>query len=384
MADAAQDDTLSRSDTDLMKSFVETHGLPPEIDENEPRAPQAKAKPQTQEQPETPEAPQEPEFEAGEDLDYETLAQLGLVPEEQPASGDGDGDGTQDSSNIDLSLFAKTLGIESSDLSMQNGELMVRTKVDGETATVPFAELRKGYQLQKHLTRQQQQFADQRRAWEEHRQQQEHQLQQQASMAQEILNHEEKQLNEQFTRDWKALRQEDPAEYAAQVAEYNQRLTDIRRRKQGVEQTLIERQQEQYQQHQHQQQQYMQYMQQAAQQELQQFVEKTGWKKPDDFKANTQRLRGYLINSGFQEQEIDSTVDHRALLVAEKARKYDELMSKVQTAAKKVGESPTMPSGRAARQPTGKRSQVKQAQQRLAKTGSLDDAASVINSLGIL
>ncbi|WBC28565.1 head scaffolding protein [Thiohalocapsa phage LS06-2018-MD04] len=377
MADAAQD-TPSGSDMDLMQSFAESHGLPPEIGENEPRAPQAKAQPQTQEQPETPEALREPEIEEGNDLDYETLAKLGLVPEEQPASGDGDGDGTQDSSNIDLSLLAKTLGIESSDLLMQNGELMVRTKVDGETATVPFAELRKGYQLQKHLTRQQQQFADQRKAWEQQRQLQEHQLQQQANMAQEILNHEERQLNEQYTRDWKALRQEDPAEYAAQVAEYNQRLTDIRRRKAGVEQALQQRQQEQMQQ-------YQQQMQQRVQMEMQQFVEKTGWVKPEEFQANTTRLRGYLIDkAGFQPQEVDSAADHRALLIAEKARKYDELMSTVQTAKKKVGGSPTMPSGRAAKLPTGKRSQTKQAQQRLARTGSLDDAASVINSLGIL
>jgi len=380
MADAAQD-APSGSDMDLMKSFVETHGLPPEVDEGEPRAPKAKAKPQTQEPPETPEtpeAPQEPEVGEGNDLDYETLAQLGLVPEEQPASGDGDGDGTQEGSNIDLSLFAKTLGIEATDLSMQNGELMVRTKVDGEVATVPFAELRKGYQLQKHLTRQQQQFADQRREWEQQRQQQEQQLQQQAGMAKEILDHEERQLNEQFTRDWKALRQEDPAEYAAQVAEYNQRLTDIKRRKDGVEQALRQRQQEQMQQ-------YQQQMQQRVQTEMQQFVEKTGWQKPEDFQANTNRLRGYLIDqAGFQPQEVDSAADHRALLLAEKARKYDELMARVQTAKKKVAESPAMPSGQAARQPTGQRSQVKQAQARLRKTGSLEDAAGVINSLGIL
>jgi hypothetical protein len=168
------------------------------------------------------------------------------------------------------------------------------------------------------------------------------------------------------------------------VAEYNQRLSDIRRRKQGVEQTILQRQQEQMQQYQQHMQQYQQQMQQVTQQELAQFVEKTGWRKPEEFQANTQRLRGYLINSGFQEHEVDSAVDHRALLVAEKARKYDELMSKVQTAKKKVGESPTMPSGRAARQLTGKRSQTKQAQGRLQKSGSLEDAASVINSLGIL
>jgi hypothetical protein len=95
-------------------------------------------------------------------------------------------------------------------------------------------------------------------------------------------------------------------------------------------------------------------------------------------------LRSYLVDQGFHPQEVDSAGDHRALIIGEKARKYDELMAKIQTAKKKVAEAPAMPSGRAARQPTGARSKTKQAQQQLRKTGTLDAAARVINSLGIL
>ena len=52
-------------------------------------------------------------------------------------------------------------------------------------------------------------------------------------------------------------------------------------------------------------QQYQQQMQQRVQAEMQQFVEKTGWQKPEDFQTNTNRLRGYLINNaGFQPQEV--------------------------------------------------------------------------------
>jgi hypothetical protein len=368
----------NNSDLDLMKSFVETHGAPPEVKADAPRAPQARETPPVQEPPENPETQDEP-VDEGLDLDYETLAALGLAPAEQPdGEGESEGDGTPSTgSNIDLSLFAKTLGIEASDLSMQDGELMVRTKVDGETATVPFSELRKGYQLQKHFTRQQEQFLEERRNWEAARQQHEQQFTQQASMARQILEQEERQLNEQYTRDWKALRQEDPAEYAAQVAEYNQRLQDIKGRKTKLEQAMQQRWAE------HQQQQ-QQVIQQRLQQEYAQFVEKTGWRKPEEFQANTQRLRSYLVDQGFHPQEVDSAGDHRALIIGEKARKYDELMAKIQTAKKKVAEAPAMPSGRAARQPTGARSKSKQAQQQLRKTGTLDDAARVINSLGIL
>jgi len=362
------------SDVSVMQAFVDKYSEPPEADE----APSGKATPP----PVQAEAEVQHESDVGDaeaDFDYDTLERLGLVPEEQPASGDGDGDGaTGEGSNVDLSMFAKTLGIEASDLSMQNGELMVRTKVDGETATVPFAELRKGYQLQKHFTRQQEQFLAERQNWEQAKQQQEQQLMQQASLAQQVLEQEERQLNTQYTRDWKALRDEDPAEYAAQVAEYNQRLQEIKRRKGELEQTVYQRQQEQ-------QQQYQQFMQQRVQQEMQQFVEKTGWSKPETFQENTKRLRSYLVDKvGFTPEEVDTAADHRSLLVAEKARKYDELMGKVATAKKRVSDAPSMPSGRAARQPTGKRSQAAQAQNRLKQTGSVDDAAAVINSLGII
>lgn len=353
-------ETLPQSDEALMQAFIDEHGAPPSEDDGAP-PPAAEA------------AAERVESEAQEDkrlLDPDTLAELGLTPDGQPDDGES-GVGTEQA-DIDLSPFARALGVDPQELSVQDGEVVVRTKVDGEVATVPLSKLREGYQLRQHFTRQQEQFLAERRAWEEARQQAEQQFAQQAGLAQEVLEAEERQLNQQYTRDWTALRQEDPAEYAAQVAEYNQRLQQLRQKKQQLFEAVQKRQQEWFSQ-----------QQQQVQQEVQKFAEITGWTTPEKFQQNGARLRSYLVEKiGLAPEAVDSLADHRALLVAEKARKFDELMEKVQTSKKQVKETHQMPSGTASRQPSGKQSKVQQAKQRLVKTGALEDAASVFASMG--
>jgi hypothetical protein len=261
--------------------------------------------------------------------------------------------------------------VDPTDLTVQEGEIMVRTKVDGEEATVPLAKLREGYQLRQHFTRQQQQFLEERKKWEETREQQEQQFQQQASLAQQVLEAEETALNKDYTRDWSALRQEDPAEYAAQVAEYNQRLQQIRGKKQALTEAVQQRQQEQ-----------MQQMQQYLAAERQKFVAKSGWKE-EELETNAQRLRGYLVSQAeIPEQMVDQLTDHRVFLLAEKARKYDELMRRVDVSRKRVKEAPRpTPTGTAAGQEGKSRTKLKAAMSKLRKTGRPEDAVDVFAQL---
>lgn len=56
------------------------------------------------------------------------------------------------------------------------------------------------------------------------------------------------------------------------------------------------------------------------------------WKDPSKFADANRALRSYGEKLGYTQQELDSVVDHRALVVLEKARRYDELMTKGPTA----------------------------------------------------
>jgi len=362
-AAATQEPETGLADVSFMQEFIDNHGAPP-TEEPVPSA----AKPEQEAPPQA--------FEDEEDgdglLDPETLAKLGLTLDDQPDGEGGEGRGSE-AADIDLAPLARHLGVSEEELSFRDGEIQVRTKVDGEVATVPLSKLREGYQLRQHFTRQQEQFLEERRQWEAAKQQEAQQLQQQATLADQVLSHEEAQLKQAYTRDWQALRQEDPAEYAAQVAEYNQKLNDIRQRRNQLVQTMQQQQQEM-----------QQHFQQAMAVEAQRLAEATGWTDPQKFQENGQRLRRYLREQvGFDDAQVNSIQDHRAFLVAEKARRFDELMAKVNTSRKQVKEAHPMPAGGAAQPRGGKRKQLNQAQSRLAKDGSLESAASVFAQLGL-
>lgn len=102
------------------------------------------------------------------------------------------------------------------------------------------------------------------------------------------------------------------------------------------------------------------------------------------------RLASYLVdNMGFAQDEIANVVDSRMLLVAEKARLYDKLMSeRNKTGKKKVRKKPPRNAkpkgGQMRRQPTQKRksqSQFRDAKNRAKKTGDMRDAGRAIGLL---
>ena len=316
-----------------------------------------------------------------DDLDSATLQALGLAPEDKPSpegeTTEATPEGTEQPA-IDLESLAKTLGVDAKDLTFDAGELKVRTKVDGQENLTPFKKLQEGYQLREHFTRQNEAFLAQKQQWEQAQQQQAQQFEDAARMAYDVLTHEEQALQKSYTKDWNQLRQDDPAEYAAQVAEYNQKLSDVKGRQQQLQQhyqgRMAQAQQQQAQQHQM-----------MREQGVKVLAENLGWDSPEKFQEGAKKLRGYLQTSvGLSDQEIQNTLDPRALIAAEKARKYDELMSKVDLARKKVTAVHQVPRGTASRPAGVKKRDLGSARQRLAEDHSVEAAADYFTKLGIV
>jgi len=105
------------SDVDLMQTFVDLHKEAPQVEE----------KPSRDRTQQTAEASPEDEDDG---LDFETLEKLGLASEDQPDSGSEREDDAQ-AQDLDLEPFAKALGVDAQELSIKDGEVMIRTKVDG-------------------------------------------------------------------------------------------------------------------------------------------------------------------------------------------------------------------------------------------------------------
>ena len=104
------------------------------------------------------------------------------------------------------------------------------------------------------------------------------------------------------------------------------------------------------------------------------------WKDESTRKADYEKLNGFLAEFGYAPHEVESITDHRQLIIANQARLYRELMKQKDVAAKKVEKLPPKmerPGSRA----ENSANPSKEAYARLRKTGSLDDAASLLKGL---
>jgi hypothetical protein len=335
----------------------------------------------------TPENPPQgkipPEEEDVFSPDERTLQALGLIdpPVEPQSEADGQEGGEPPQPTTDLSTLARSLGLEESDILFEDGRVFLKTKVDGREERVSADELRKGYQLQSHFTRQNEEFIAKQREWEMQAAQAAQAFNQQAELALQVLGDERQRLDQHYTRDWNALRQEDPAEWAAQMAEYNNRVRELDSRQGQIAYALEEGRQK------------AMANQRARMAELASDMDRKlssqmGWNTQDKLKVGKDRLLSYLGSEyGYTPQELESLVDHRAFILSEKARLYDEMKARVSDLRKKIS-IPGNPGSRQApagsRGPSaGKAKRLAQAKQRLAETNSVDALADVISELNI-
>lgn len=99
-------------------------------------------------------------------------------------------------------------------------------------------------------------------------------------------------------------------------------------------------------------------------------------------KSQADALGKYLLDEGVTEQEIQSLTDHRLLIIAMKAMEYDRLQKAKPEQARKVVNLPKVQKpGTSAGKPSEATDKLKSNLQRLRKTGTLDDAASVFASM---
>jgi hypothetical protein len=82
---------------------------------------------------------------------------------------------------------------------------------------------------------------------------------------------------------------------------------------------------------------------------------------------------------GFSDEELGQILDHRALVVLRKAALYDDLMSKKSQIKPNPASGPKLAKPGSATTKPSKKSEAQLAQERLAKTGSMRDAAAAFD-----
>lgn len=244
-----------------------------------------------------------------------------------------------------------------------------RVKVNGEEVEVTQDELLKGYSREQDYTRKTQATAEERKALEAEK----------AAIAQERERYSQLLggLTEQLSKplydpaEMEQLRlSQEPAhraEYAARAAEEHQRQQHLN----GIqtEQARIAQQKAQEAEQAH-----NQRLRDEATKLLTKLPE---WKDPEKAKADKETIWKYGLSEGFSPEEMQSTADHRIMLVLKKAAAYDALQSKKPEVLPKVEAVKTLKPSTSTHQPSQK-TEVVRARERFARSNSVRDAAALI------
>jgi hypothetical protein len=254
------------------------------------------------------------------------------------------------------------------DTEEQEQPQVFSVKVDGKEVEVTLDELQKGYSRTQDYTRKTQQIAEARKQTEAELQAVRAEREQYA----QLLGALEAQVQQvsQPNIDWDRLYQEDPIEWVRQrevMRENQEKAAAIQSEQQRLSQLS---QQEQ-----------AQFMQQKLQHEQEALLAAIpDWKDAKKAQAEKALLVEFGQKIGFTPEELKSVVDHRAVLMLRKAALYDQMMSKRGNIKPVTNNGPRPAKPGAAGRVSSSTESVR-AQQRVAKTGRVDDAANAIFQL---
>lgn len=254
------------------------------------------------------------------------------------------------------------------DTEEQEQPQVFSVKVDGKEVEVTLDELQKGYSRTQDYTRKTQQIAEVRKQTEVELQAVRAEREQYA----QLLSALESQVQQvaQPNIDWDRLYQEDPIEWVRQrevMRENQEKAAAIQSEQQRLSQLS---QQEQ-----------AQFMQQKLQHEQEALLAAIpDWKDAKKAQAEKALLVEFGQKIGFTPEELKSVVDHRAVLMLRKAALYDQMMSKRGNIKPVTNNGPRPAKPGAAGRVSSSTESVR-AQQRVAKTGRVDDAANAIFQL---
>lgn len=238
-------------------------------------------------------------------------------------------------------------------------------KVDGKEVDVSLEELQKGYSRTQDYTRKTQQVAEARRIADGELQAVRAEREQYAQLLGALSA--QVQQAAQPNIDWDRLYNEDPIEWVRQrevmrenqeknvaIQSEQQRLSDISQQEQ------------------------MQYRSQMLQQEQEALVAAIPeWKDSKKAAAEKAMLIQFGQKIGFTPDELKNVIDHRAVLMLRKAALYDQMMSKRKDIKPVMNNGPR-PAKPGAAGRVSNSTEALRSQQRLAKTGRIDDAADAI------
>jgi hypothetical protein len=244
-------------------------------------------------------------------------------------------------------------------------EQQFTVKIDGKDVAVSLDELQKGYSRTEDYTRKTQALAQERKAAQAELEQ----VRTERAQYAQLLGALQEQLQQsQQPLDMDRLREEDPIEWVRQremQRENNEKMLAIQSEQQRINQAeqVVKQQQ-------------MQAFLQSQKEQLLTVVPQLS--DPKFAQAEKGRWIEAGKSIGFSEQELNGINDHRVLLALKTIADYNGMVAKRKQVSSDRPKAKTVRPGVAPRK--NQSSAVKQAQQRLARSGNAKDAASLIEN----
>ena len=257
---------------------------------------------------------------------------------------------------------------EDGDFEEEDQPQVFTVKVDGKEVDVTLEELQKGYSRTQDYTRKTQQIAEVRKQTEAELQAVRAEREQYAQLLGALQAQVQQAAQPQV--DWDRLYNEDPIEWVRQrelARENQEKAVAIQSEQQRLSYLSMQEQA----QHRHML---------LAQEQESLVAAIPEWKDSKKAQAEKAMLVQFGQKIGFTPDDLKNVVDHRAVVMLRKAALYDQMMSK-RGQIKPVTNNGPRPAKPGAAGRVSSNTEAMRAQQRLAKTGRVDDAADAIYKL---
>ena len=244
-------------------------------------------------------------------------------------------------------------------------------KVDGKDVEVTLDELQAGYSRQADYTRKSQVLAEQRKKADEELAATQQERQRYLSQLEQFNIQADSKIEELAKTDWTRLKEEDPTEYMLKRDQYRE-LQDNKRMVEEEQKNLQYKQQLEHE---------AKWQEELGRQQQLMAEKLPEWVDPDKGPKLKQSIKTFAVKKGFTEQEVNSLIDARSVDVLHKAMLYENLLAaKISNKKTKVVPKVQKPGSPATKGEISS-DKVKAQRARLRKTGHVNDAKSVIESL---
>lgn len=229
-----------------------------------------------------------------------------------------------------------------------------KVKVDGEELEVDYEELKKGYSREQHYQKKAKDLAKEREGIETKTTE----LDSKLNDAQLIINDELAKLE---SEEFKALKEDDPEQYLKEVDRINSKVDKFNKLKESRDTELQAKNDKLV----------------AKEREalLEVFPE---WSDPDVMAKEAAVLLKSMEDLGFSTTELESLTDHRLFVLANKAKKLDDIQS-ANLEAKKEKTIPKAAKPSSSKTVNVEDNHKKSVTDKFRKTGSFKDAAKLLS-----